>query len=81
MARVIRWAVLAILGATGDWLPAAPLKLIVVDHAGTRLPCRVHLTDADGAPQRALGLPFWRDHFVCPGEVDLDLPPGQYQGM
>ena len=23
-------------------------------------------------------LPFWRDHFVCPGDRTLELPPGNY---
>jgi hypothetical protein len=42
------------------------------------VPCRVHLVDSAGKPQRAEGLPFWRDHFVCPGEVELKLSPGTY---
>src|SRR5262249_27293668 len=29
-------------------------------------------------PQRAGKLPFWFDHFVCPGTVGLDLPSGKY---
>lgn len=24
------------------------------------------------------GLPFWHDHFVCPGMAELELAPGQY---
>jgi hypothetical protein len=42
------------------------------------LPCRVHLRDERGAPVRADGLPFWRDHFVCEGRVELPLPAGDY---
>jgi hypothetical protein len=50
-----------------------------VDRAtGQATPCRIHLKDAAGKPQRAPKLPFWNDHFVCPGTVSLDLPPGQY---
>ena len=78
MNRLVKWAVLGTLGATTGWLSAAPLKLVVVDHAGAPLPCRVHLTDSEGVAQRAPSLPFWRDHFVCPGAVQMDLPPGRY---
>lgn len=42
------------------------------------LPCRIHLKDAKGKSVRADALPFFRDHFVCPGEAQLDLAPGQY---
>ncbi len=42
------------------------------------LPCRVHVKDAAGKPVRPKGLPFWHDHFVCAGSVELDLAPGQY---
>jgi hypothetical protein len=41
-------------------------------------PCRLHLLDRAGKPQRAGALPFWRDHFVCPGTVQLELAPGDY---
>ncbi len=43
------------------------------------LACRIHVYDAAGTPQRAFGLPFWRDHFVCAGEAELRLPAGQYR--
>jgi hypothetical protein len=42
------------------------------------LPCRIHVKDAAGKPVRPKGLPFWHDHFVCAGSVELDLAPGQY---
>lgn len=42
------------------------------------LPCRIHLKDAAGKPVRPKDLPFWHDHFVCAGRVELDLAPGQY---
>jgi hypothetical protein len=45
---------------------------------GRPVPCRVHLQDPAGKPVRAPGLPFWNDHFVCPGTVELELPPGRY---
>jgi hypothetical protein len=45
---------------------------------GKPVPCRIHVRDKAGRPQRAGDLPFWRDHFVCPGTARLDLPPGDY---
>jgi hypothetical protein len=41
-------------------------------------PCRVHLKGPDGKAVKPPNLPFWRDHFVVPGRVELDLPPGRY---
>jgi hypothetical protein len=41
-------------------------------------PCRIHLKDSTGKPQRAGGLPFWFDHFVSPGTAKLQLNPGAY---
>jgi len=51
----------------------------VADENGQPLPCRIHLDDEAGTPQRAENLPFWGDHFVCPGNVELDLAPGAYR--
>src|SRR3954471_4997131 len=45
---------------------------------GQDVPCRIHLKDAAGKPQRAPGLPFWFDHFVCPGTATLPLDAGAY---
>jgi hypothetical protein len=42
------------------------------------IPCRIHLKDKAGKPQQAGTLPFWYDHFVCPGTAQLKLPPGDY---
>jgi hypothetical protein len=57
------------------------LKLRVVE-AGpgptAAVPARVHLADARGKPVLPAGLPAFRDHFNCDGEVRLDLPPGRY---
>ncbi len=58
---------------------AGKLKLHVIDAEGHSLPCRVHLFDAEGEPQRAGDLPFWRDHFVCAGSAELQLSPGTYR--
>jgi hypothetical protein len=46
--------------------------------SGQPVPCRVHLKDAAGKPQRAGELPFWFDHFVCPGTATIPLGPGKY---
>jgi hypothetical protein len=70
-----------------QWAPgpaAAPgstgrVAITIVDHeTGNPVPCRIHLKDAGGKPQRAPQLPFWWDHFVCPGTVQLELPAGKY---
>src|ERR1043166_9455668 len=55
------------------------LEIKVLSKAsGQPVPCRVHLTDAAGKVQRADKLPFWYDHFVCPGTASLTLIPGTY---
>jgi hypothetical protein len=55
------------------------VEIVVTDKAtGKPVPCRVHLKDAAGKAQKADKLPFWFDHFVCGGEVTLNLPPGKY---
>ncbi|HEX4148536.1 MAG TPA: hypothetical protein VHY20_06095 [Pirellulales bacterium] len=55
------------------------LELTIVDQQ-TRQPiaCRVHLVNAAGVPRRPLKCPFWYDHFVCPGQVSLRVPRGNY---
>ena len=67
-----------LLGATNGF-HAAELHFEIQNEDGQLLPCRIHLFDQNEKPQRAAGLPFWRDHFVCPGVARLDLPPGQYR--
>lgn len=57
---------------------AGSVEITVVDEDGKPLPCRIHLKDKAGKPQRAAGLPFFRDHFSCPGRVELQLPAGAY---
>jgi hypothetical protein len=71
----VLWAVGLNLAAVG----AATVEITVVDKkTGKPVPCRIHLMDRAGRPQRAGRLPFWRDHFSCPGAVRLDLPGGPY---
>ena len=60
---------------------AAPVRITVLDPSGQPMPARVHLQDSAGKPQNpphGNGLPFWRDHFVCTGRVDIPLPEGNY---
>lgn len=78
------WGLAILLGwsqqaATPVSVRGAVLTLEVVDVDGQPLPCRIHLTDAQGDAQQARGFPFWHDHFVCPGRVQLTLGPGQYR--
>ena len=57
----------------------SPVEITVLAEAtGKQVPCRIHLKNAAGKPQRAAGLPFWHDHFVCRGTARLELPPGKY---
>lgn len=60
-------------------ITAAEVTITVVEKStGLPVPCRIHLRDAAGVSKQADGLPFWCDHFVCPGEAKLTLPPGRY---
>ncbi len=63
----------------GVFINAASVTLTIRDASNAEpMPARVHLRDATGKAQRAGALPFWHDHFVCPGKVDLELPIGAY---
>ncbi len=56
------------------------VRLTILDQkAGQVVPGRVHLKDSQGQPVRAGSLPFFRDHFVGPGTVDLELLSGEYR--
>lgn len=57
---------------------AAKLKFRINDANGATIPCRIHLLDSAGKPLDAPGLPFWKDHFVCTGQVDLSPRAGAY---
>src|SRR5262245_4294451 len=85
-ARALRWLPalaagwLAIAGglATARGGPGGVEITIVDKKTGQPIPCRIHLKDRAGKPQRAGRLPFWHDHFACPGTALLDLAPGDY---
>lgn len=49
------------------------------DAKGDRVPCRIHLRDASGESIEPRGVPYWHDHFVCDGRVEIPgLKPGVY---
>jgi len=54
------------------------LRISARDDDGAPLPCRVHLRDERGEPQKAAGLPAWNDHFVCDGRAGVAVLPGRY---
>lgn len=73
----VTWLGLAVLARGED--KHGQLTISVLDRAGGEpVPCRVHLKDSTGKPQRADNLPIWNDHFVCRGTVSMNLAPGQY---
>ena len=37
------------------------IQFRVNNHRHESLPCRIHLVDAAGKPQKTLGMPFWND--------------------
>ncbi|MHC4398549.1 MAG: CehA/McbA family metallohydrolase [Planctomycetota bacterium] len=80
----LRWIPFAVclaaaVGVSAGWA-AEPgrVGIAVVDQDDKPLPCRIHLKDSAGNPQQAGELPFFRDHFVCPGNVELELAAGKY---
>jgi hypothetical protein len=76
----MRHSLLAFL-AMFPWcvVSAAEVEITVRDKkSGQPMPCRIHVKDAAGKPQRAGELPFWFDHFVTPGSARLQLKPGKY---
>ena len=58
---------------------AAKLRFEVQNEDALLLPCRIHLFDQNEKPQKIEGLPYWHDHFVCPGSAQLELPSGRYR--
>lgn len=58
---------------------AGKLKITVVDKdSGEPIPFRMHLKNRFDVPQKAPRAPFFKDHFVSPGEVTLTLRRGVY---
>jgi|LSQX01.1.fsa_nt_gb hypothetical protein len=57
------------------------LRLTVVDkQSGRPIACRMHLRVGreDGRIRKVPSAPFWHDHFVFPGQIELKLPLGEY---
>jgi len=46
--------------------------------SGEPVAVRMHLKNQRGLPVKPAGHPFWKDHFVFDGKVELKLPPGKY---
>lgn len=42
------------------------------------VPARIHLMSLPGIAQKAPGYPFFKDHFVFPGKVEIALEEGTY---
>jgi hypothetical protein len=55
------------------------IGLSVTDTEGNALACRVHVANSARQAQRAAELPFFHDHFVCPGEASIELEPRGYE--
>src|SRR5262245_34031237 len=72
-------AALGVVNIARGQAETSPVEITVLAEAtGKPIPCRIHLKDAAGKPQRASELPFWHDHFVCRGMARLELPAGKY---
>ena len=55
------------------------IEIRVVDEDTNQLiPARMHLKKA-GKVIKPKGVVFWKDHFMIPGKIVLELPPGEYQ--
>jgi hypothetical protein len=72
-------AELGFAGIAWGQAESSQVEITVLSEAtGKPVPSRIHIRDAAGKPQRASGLPFWHDHFVCRGHARLELAPGKY---
>lgn len=57
---------------------AETIQIDVSDASGELVACRIHLKNDKGEAQKAVGQPFWHEHFVCSGRVAVELAPGSY---
>lgn len=72
---VIVLSLLAGLGLAVD----GELELRVTDaDSGELVPVRMHLKNSRGRAVLPPRVPAWKDHFVFPGKIVLELPPGSY---
>ncbi len=54
------------------------IEFNVRDEQASTLPCRIHLTDAQGQPVPVNDYPYWNDHFVCDGRATVTAAAGTY---
>jgi hypothetical protein len=54
------------------------VQFAVVGEDAQPLPCRIHLKNHLQQSCYPEQLPRWADHFVCPGNAELELPAGDY---
>ena len=52
---------------------------IVDSQSKEQIPARIHLWNSKGVAVRAVGMPFFHDHFVCAGKVRLRLKADRYR--
>src|SRR5262249_39341002 len=65
---------LGIVGVARGQQETSPVEIrVLAAGKGNPIPCRIHLKDAEGKPQRVAGLPYWNDHFVCRGKLSGNL--------
>lgn len=58
---------------------ASTVTITVLDEdTGKLIPCRVHLASSVGQAVQPKHWPFWHDHFVCNGRVEVRVDPGNY---
>jgi hypothetical protein len=58
--------------------PAGTARFSIVDESGKTTPARVHLKDSAGNELHPPNVPVWRKHFVCAGQFEIELAPGEY---
>ena len=75
---LVAWAMVASFAGQLTAADTGTIQFRVNNDRQESLPCRIHLVDAAGKPQKALGMPFWNDHFVCPGSASgsVTVPVG-----
>jgi hypothetical protein len=70
---------LVLLGTQLLAVEKGELEIRAVDRdTGKPIVVRMHLKDARGKPVKPPKTPFWKDHFVIPGTIVLELPLGNY---
>ncbi len=78
-ARISSIATALIFALAAPRVTLSELVSIRVNGAdGRPLPCRIHIVDSTGKPQKPDDLPSWNDHFVCDGGATVQLELGEY---